>query len=54
MNRKKEKHPGRSAPRKVHLWSSLQTKFALTYIAVIAAVLVLLNTYPLLASRELV
>ena len=54
MNRKKEKNPERSAPRKVHLWSSLQTKFALTYIAVIAAVLVLLNTYPLLASRELV
>ena len=54
MHRKKEKHPERSAPRKVHLWSSLQTKFALTYIAVIAAVLVLLNTYPLLASRELV
>ncbi|WP_294518149.1 HAMP domain-containing sensor histidine kinase [uncultured Pseudoflavonifractor sp.] len=54
MNRKKEKNQERSAPRKVHLWSSLQTKFALTYIAVIAAVLVLLNTYPLLASRELV
>ena len=41
-------------PRKVHLWSSLQTKFALTYIVVIAAVLVLLNTYPVLMSRDLV
>ena len=54
MNRKKEKHPGRAAPRKVHLWSSLQTKFALTYIVVIAAVVVLLNTYPVLASRNMV
>lgn len=39
--------------RRVHLWSSLQTKLALTYIAVIAAVLALLNTYPVLASRDL-
>ena len=44
--------PGRS--RCVHLWSSLQTKFALTYILVIAAVLILLNTYPILVSRDLV
>ena len=49
-----EKKPRAAKPRKVHLWSSLQTKFALTYIVVIAAVLVLLNTYPLLVSRDLV
>ena len=28
-------------------WRSLQTKFALTYIVIVAAVLILLNTYPL-------
>ena len=49
-----EKKPRAAKPRKVHLWSSLQTKFALTYIVVIAAVLVLLNTYPLLVCRDLV
>lgn len=39
---------------RVPFWRSLQTKFALTYIAVIAAVVVLLNTYPVLASQSLV
>ncbi len=33
---------------------SLQTKVALTYIIVIAAVLILLNTYPVLVSQDLV
>lgn len=32
----------------------MQVKYALTYIAVIAAVLVLLNTYPVLASQNLI
>ncbi len=41
-------------PGRVPLWSSLQTKFALTYIVVIAAVLILLNTYPVFVSRDLV
>jgi len=36
------------------LWGSLQVKFGLIYIAVIAAVLLLLNTYPLLVSEDLV
>lgn len=40
--------------KKVPLWRSLQTRYALTYIVVIAAVLVLLNTYPVLASQQLV
>ena len=35
-------------------WGSLQVKFGLSYIAVIAAVLLLLNTYPLLVSEDLV
>ena len=34
-------------------WGSLQLKFGLSYIAVIAAVLLLLNTYPLLVSEDL-
>lgn len=40
--------------KKVPLWRSLQTKYALTYIVVIAAVLILLNTYPVMASQQLV
>ncbi|MFQ7855225.1 MAG: hypothetical protein ACLRIS_08930 [Flavonifractor plautii] len=34
-------------------WRSLQTKFALTYIVIVAAVLILLNTYPLVVSEKL-
>ena len=33
---------------------SIQLKFALTYIVIIAAVLILLNTYPVLVSQDLV
>lgn len=40
--------------KKVPFFHSLQTKYALTYILLIAAVLILLNTYPLLASQDLV
>ncbi len=40
--------------RNVSLFRSLQAKYALTYIAVIAAVLVLLNTYPVMASQDLI
>ena len=39
---------------KVSLLHSLQTKYALTYILLIGAVLILLNTYPLIASQDLV
>lgn len=35
-------------------WASLQFKFGLSYIFIIAAVLLLLNTYPLLVSQDLV
>ena len=34
--------------------ASLQVKFGLSYILVIAAVLVFMNTYPLIASENLV
>ena len=36
------------------LLDSLQFKFGLSYLVVIAAVLLLLNTYPLLVSEDLV
>ena len=39
---------------KGRLWSSLQVKFSLSYILIMAAVLVLLNTYPILVSEDLV
>jgi len=40
--------------RKIRFFQSIQTKYALTYLAVIAAVLVLLNTYPILVSEDLI
>ncbi len=39
---------------KIPFRRSLQLKFALTYIIIIAAVLILLNTYPVLVSQDLV
>ena len=41
-------------PARVPFWRSLSTKFALSYMAIIAAVLVLLNTYPVLVFQDLV
>ena len=40
--------------RKFPLVHSMQVKYALTYIAVIGAVLALLNTYPVLVSQDLI
>ena len=40
--------------KKVRFFSSLQFKYALSYIMVLAVVLLLLNTYPVLASQDLV
>ena len=45
-------HP--SGGEKIPFRRSLQLKFALTYIIIIAAVLILLNTYPVLVSQDLV
>jgi len=39
---------------RVPFWRSLQLKYAMTYILIIAAMLVLLNTYPVLASQNMV
>lgn len=40
--------------RKGFFWQTIQGRFVLTYIVVIAAVLVLLNTYPVMASQDLI
>ena len=40
--------------RRAKIFSSVQMKFAATYILLIVALLVLLNTYPLIVSRDLV
>lgn len=39
---------------KIPFWFRMQTKFALSYAALIIAVLVLLNTYPILAAQDMV
>ena len=39
--------------KKVPFWRSLQAKFALTYIVIVAAALALLNTYPVMVSQDL-
>ena len=39
---------------KGRIWDSLQFKFGLSYILIIAGVLLLLNTYPLRVSQDLV
>ena len=38
---------------KVPFFSSLQVKYALSYLVIFAVVLVLLNTYPVVASQDL-
>lgn len=43
-----------SKKKRGSFWQSLQVKYALSYIVVIAAVLALLNTYPVLTSQDLV
>ena len=39
--------------RRVAFWRSLRTKYALTYVVIVAAVVVLLNTYPVVVSQNL-
>ena len=47
------KHQESETARRVPFWRSLQTKYALTYLVIVAAVVVLLNTYPLKVSQTL-
>lgn len=44
---------GEEKRKKVPFFSSLQMKYAMSYLVIFAVVLVLLNTYPVLASQEL-
>jgi signal transduction histidine kinase len=48
--------PAKASSREnsVPFWRSLRVKYAMTYLVVIAAVLLLLNTYPVLASQRMV
>ena len=39
--------------KKVPFFASLQAKYAMSYLVIFAVVLVLLNTYPLIASQDL-
>ena len=39
--------------QKIPFFARLQVKYALSYLALLAAVLALLNTYPLIASQNL-
>ena len=39
---------------KVPVLRSIQTKYALTYILVVAAILLILNTYPVLKAQDMV
>jgi len=48
-----EREESRRRGRKVPFFSSLQVKYALSYMAVFAVILILLNTYPLIASEDL-
>ena len=44
--------PGSKAQQKIPFFSRLQVKYAMSYLAILAVVLVLLNTYPLIASQN--
>ena len=45
--------PTTSKKNKVPFFASLQVKYALSYLVIFAVVLVLLNTYPVVASQDL-
>ena len=44
----KEEKEGQSS-----VFSSIQMKYAMSYLAIVSVVLILLNTYPVLASQDL-
>ena len=59
--REKKRHKGELPPdrglpagARVPFWHSIRSKYALTYLVVIAAVICLLNTYPLLMAQNMV
>lgn len=54
MARRSECRGGRTQREQVPLFHSIQTKYALTYMLLIGAVLLLLNTYPLVMAQDMV
>ena len=50
----KAEKKGERARREVPFFRSIQTKYALTYILVVAAILLVMNTYPLLMAQNMV
>ena len=40
--------------RRVPLWRSLRIKYAITYLLLVAAILIVMNTYPLLMAENMV
>ena len=49
-----KKKPEKRRDGKVPVLRSIQTKYALTYILVVAAILLILNTYPVLKAQDMV
>ena len=49
----KDKEPSKQRRKQVPFFSSLQMKYAMSYLVIFAVVLVLLNTYPVMASQDL-
>ena len=47
------RYPATNKKNKVPFFASLQVKYALSYLVIFAVVLVLLNTYPVMASQDL-
>ena len=47
------KHEREETVRRVPFWRSLRTKYAMTYLVIVAAVVFLLNTYPLAVSQAM-
>ena len=43
-----------AAEGRVPIFRSIQTKYALTYILVVAAIILVMNTYPLLMAQNMV
>ncbi len=54
MKLQREREKLRRKEGKVPLWRSIQTKYALTYLLVVAAIVLVMNTYPLFMTQNMV
>ena len=52
LQQERERQGGREG--RVPFWRSIQAKYALTYLLVVAAIVLVLNTYPLLMAQNMV